>query len=698
MRCGDDLAVDPFEERPIGYRQVTEKTPGAGQIITVYHVPAGADENAAVDGAAAGIAWARPVVGVARRTYVSPISGSTNCPTIAPLYAGTGLYPFAPATNYDFRRGLLQSVTYKAEPVGNSPAVTVRQETFTYQYRNVAPALPAVIGLTYEQLINGQYNTYAYAKYPILTDFLYTVRQKTQTIPTGQGTNQSVTWYRYNNQGWLAAQAQSNSDGKYYRTRYKYLTDYPLTGPAVEARFQAMQQRLTLSGEQISADLVETISEVVSAGGEVRFAGATLNTFTPANQSSPTRPYQTLRWQPAAPLPLTSYDSTQVSTTATGGRELRVSNNFRIASTLLEVNERLLPLSTRLEAGRQLASVQLGYNGTMPVLQIANALSSEALFSDFESDKSLSFKAYNSNGQQLTPASQAARTGQAGVELSNGAYLNSYLPVSSAASYRLSFWARTSNGGTITVSVAGGVGGTPPTSQTIPVLAAAGKWQLYEATINLSAIPRTARGSYTLKLLSNLPVQLDDVLFVPADATAASTTYDLTKGKTSETDGRGRTVTYEYGVQGDLARVRDHNGAIVKQIDKVVAGQSSAIAPAITISENQIEGETITFTATSCGDLEYSWDFGDNTTTGFSTAATATHVYNIVGREQSFRITMRARDRSQGKVYTAPGFITIRAVPFVVSSCTNGVTAIDNCGLVADVLENTCDPSLPPAP
>jgi hypothetical protein len=208
VRCGDDLSEDPFEKRPIGYRQVTEQVTGKGQVVTVYHVPGSADESAAADGVAAGISWSRAVMGIARN------SNNSTCPSVAPLQAGTDLYPFAPATNYDFRRGLVQSIVSKAEPVGTAAPVVVRRETFAYTYRNLEPALPQVVGLAYEQL-SSERNLYAYAKYPILTDFLYAIRHQTEVIPNGSvANNQSDTWYNYNCRGGYRPRAKPTAMAK----------------------------------------------------------------------------------------------------------------------------------------------------------------------------------------------------------------------------------------------------------------------------------------------------------------------------------------------------------------------------------------------------------------------------------------------------------------------------------------------------
>lgn len=705
VRCGDDLTEDPFETRAIGYRRVSEHMTGRGQVVTVYHAPGSADEAFVAEEPAAGLnfSWARAVMGLGRQTYTLPKTGEVVCPSAAPLQAGTDLYPFSPATNYDFRRGLPQSVTYQAEPVGSAAPVMVRRETFAYEYRNLAPPtrLSGVTGLAYEQLTGGSHYTYAYAKYPILTEFLYAIRHQTEVMPNGSvAASQSDTWYNYNAQGWLSGQGKRNSDGKSYRTRYKYLTDYDLTGTAAEPRFQAMQQRAG-SIEYTKGTPVETITELVLSPTEVRFAGAILNTFAVATQGVPTRPYQVLRWQPAAPLPRPTttpppagtYDSIRVITNAAGGRELYVGPGFRLVSTILETTAQQLPLSTRTEAGRQRSAVQLDQSGTVSVLQIANALSSEVLFSDFESAKAYGF----SHAQGATLSAEAARTGKTGAALPGGAFLSGSLAACASTGYRLSFWARTT-AATLTLSVTasggGGTTGAPP-PQTLSVGKPGDTWQYYEAKMDLSGLSKSSLSNLALQLQTNASVQLDDVLFLPAYAAAASTTYDLTKGKTSETDGRGRTTFYEYNVLGDLARVKDHNGAIVKHMERVVAGQVPEISPSFTVGSRRYDGESLPFDATTAcsGNLEYSWDFGDGTKTAFAAASSVLHTFSTGGKIQSFAVTLLARVPEQGKVYRSVQYVEIRPAPLAVSSCMNGVVSIDNCGLQPDVLDNTCDPN-----
>ncbi|SFQ79440.1 PKD domain-containing protein [Hymenobacter arizonensis] len=709
VRCGDDLTEDPFEGRAIGYRRVSEQMTGRGRVVTVYQALGSADEAFVAEEPAAGLtfAWSRAIMGLGRATYTVPRREGTFCPSAAPLRAGTGLYPFAPATNYDFRRGLPLSITYQAEPVGNASPATVRRETFAYEYRDLTPTdrSVGVTGLAYEQLTGGAQQLYAYAKYSILTDFLYAIRRQTEVVPNGSlADNQSETWYNYNAQGWLASQGRRNSDGKAYRTRYKYLADYDLTGSAAEPRFQAMQQRIG-TNEHISATPVETITELVLSPTDVRFAGATLNTFAAASPGVPTRPYQVLRWQPAAalprptttPPPVGTYDSIRVVTNAAGGKELYVSPSFRLVSTVLETSAQQLPLSTRTEAGRQRSAVQLDQSGTVPVLQIANALSSEVLFSDFESAKPYGF----SLGQGATLRSDAARTGTTGASLPGGSFVTSSLVACANTAYRLSFWARTTAAATVTVSLTayagGGTAGAPP-AQPLVLGNTDGTWRYYEATVNLSGLTKPSLSNLALQLQTSAAVQLDDVLFLPSAAAAASTTYDLAKGKTSETDGRGQTTYYDYNVLGDLARVRDHNGSVVKQLERVVAGRAPEISPSFTITGSRYDGETLSFTAaTACStNLQYSWDFGDGTKTDFVAAPTVLHRFTTGGQIQSFAVTLLARV-GQGQVFRSVQYVEVRPAPLTVVDCVNGVVSIDNCGEQDDVLVNTCSPNQVPS-
>ncbi|UOQ83300.1 CBM35 domain-containing protein [Hymenobacter sp. 5414T-23] len=674
VRSGEDLLQDPFETRAIGYHQVTEVLPEKGEIVTVFHVAGSADEGfvAASNGVPD---WQRPFVGVARQL----INGST-CASVAPLQGGMELYPFVIAPNDEFRRGLPQRILYKAEPLGAAAGALVRQRDFVYEYRRVS-SLPSVTGLAYEQLGTATDATYAYGKYSLLTDYLYTMRQETTITPNATGSpTQSITAYRYNDKGWLAATATQNSDQGYVRTRYKYLSDYVLSSSSSDPRMQALVQRIT-SAEQISSDVVETISESVSATRQVRFLGATLNTFS---MRKPTlnplswisQPHQTWRWQPAQPL--ASYDSVRA---VAGSGDLYIASGFKLAATVLETDSYLTPLSTRVEAGRQITGQHLGYNGTLPVLQVANAMASEVLFSDFESTKDFGFKGYTSNQAEINSTSpQAARTGKAGMELTNGSYLLGTLPASTTSAYRLTFWAKAAAATTLEVNVPNSSIGAPP----IPIQGAGpdGKstWKLYEVLLDLRSIPSSNRGNYQLQLLAKGAVQLDDVTFLPVAAASTSTTYDLSVGKSSQTDSRGRTTYFEYNLAGELSTIRDHNRFITQQVEKALAGQKVVLAPSFQVSGSQIDGQEVVLAAISnCGQqMQYAWDFGDGSTLAFSSNSSVSHRFTTGGKDKFFPVKLRIRVGEKEYATTQP--VYIMRIPLIVTACMAGVVAVDDCG------------------
>jgi hypothetical protein len=681
VRSVEELAPDPFEDRHIGYRQVTEIVPSQGQVTTVFSVPGGADDISSDYNAASNLPqWQRPVFGIARQ------SNSGSCPAVAPLQATGELYPFAPAPNYNFARGLPLTVQYRAEPSsGTAPGSVVKQEAYSYQYTSVRPG--SVTGLRYEQLGDPSFPLYAYAKYSLLTDFFYAVRQQSIQLPVvGGTTNQTTTTYRYNTQGGLASRVTQGSDNILSRTRYKYLSDYALPASGTSGALQAMSTRV--KGEGVTADLVETISEIRPAGsaGPVAYVGATLQTFTTSSLpdanntlvSTATYPYQLRRWQ--AVQPVASYDSVRIVNNA-----LYIPTALREVATVLEVNASLTPLSTRTQAGRQLSGVLVGYEGSVPVLQTVNARASEVVFSDFETVATPSSFKIQAASNPTYIAASAARTGKAGLILGAGSSLTTSLPVSTTLQYRLVFWAQ---GAATTCTVALSTGTTPVFTQPV-AHDGAGKWQRYEVLL-------PNRANSQLSLTANGSLQLDDVLLLPVEASAVSTTYSFDLGKTSETDVRGRTTYYEYGPTGDLALVRDHNQAIVHQYQKVLPSRTVTTGISFTTSGTGLENEPLIFTATSGlkGALQYRWDFGDGATTSYATEASTTHIYPTLGSNKSYNVRLYVT--SQGTEYLYTTNVGIARQPLRLTNCTAGVVAVDDCYKTGNVqVDVSCNPNAP---
>ena len=690
VRSTEELAVDPFESRVVGYRQVTESVLGKGQVTTVFSVPGGADDLSSAANPDSNLPeWRRPVFGIARQ------QSAGTCPATAPLQTVSDSYPFAPAPNYDFCRGLPLTILYRAEPaLGTALGPLVRQENYTYQYVNARPGSLTVTGLRYEQLGDPATPLYAYAKYSLLTDFFYATRQQVTQLPVAGGaTNQTTIGFRYNNQGWLAAKIIQGSDNTLTRTRYKYLSDYALPASGASGPLQAMVTRVNAEG--IRSDIVETISEYRPAGsaGRVAYAGATLQTFTTgsvldANNNpviTPTYSAQLRRWLPAQLAP--SYDSVRIV-----NNTLYIPAALREVSSNLAVNANLTSLTSRTQAGRQLVGTHVGYAGTLPLLRITGAAAAEVIFSDFETtDNPNSFKIQfgGTNPTYTGITSLAARTGKSGLRLSLGDALVTNLPVSTAPQYRLVFWVKATTALTSTVTIGSG----QATAFTRPVTYdGSGQWRRCELLLPFANLSN--RSAYQLSITTNSTLQLDDVLLLPADASAASTTYDLAVGKTSETDERGRTTFYEYGPTGDLALVRDQNQAIVHQYQKILPGRTITAGISFTTSGTQVEGTPVAFTASSSlkGPVQYKWDFGDGTVTGYSNSEKASHSYALVGINKTYSIRLYVT--SQGTEYLYSNSVGIKSQPLLLTTCTAGVVAIDDCTHKAKV-DTGCNPNAP---
>lgn len=676
VRGDEDLSTDAFESRNIGYGQVVEKVTGRGRSIYTYGLFATVDDDAV------GSEWMRTRVGIARAA--NPSTG--NCPSVGSVVnAGMEQYPFPASTNNDFRRGLVQNVVHKAEPTASGEA-TVRTETFAYKL--VLPGVPIAAG-TYERLGTSD-PVYAYAGYALLGNYQYSVVQSGQVTNDQQGAGQAETMavaYGYNAQGWPASVVRKNSDNVLYRTRYKYLSDYNLTAAAPGPVLLAMATRNGQNG--ITNQPVETISEV-KRGNEVKMTAITLQTYRTVGGQ--TVPYQAWRWQPALAVSRGAYDSTWVHPMGSGN-ELTFDRRLRLVSTVQATDVHLRPLTVLRQTGRQLEATHLGYSGTLPILKITQAGAQEVLFSDFETATDFYVLNTNSYGD---PGS--ARTGTSGLLLQGSASIEGTLPESAAPVYKLSLWAKTSGGTSITVKVLN-ASNTAVWQQNVNV-AATNAWNLYFVNIDLATLLGTSsRANCRISISTAGPVNVDDVLFLPSTASAASITYDPVFGKTSETDGRGRTTFYEYNSVGELALVRDHNGAIVQKLASSY-GNSSSCSANFTYTGGLTDLSTVNFSTASVypDGTQYTWNFGDPTSGQANTDAgvSASHVFNTGDTEKDYAVTLSITT-PQGQNCSATDYVHIIRKPLAVDLLAHGLVYVDACATPVEYRTVAVDSSPLPA-
>lgn len=735
----DALNSDPFEGRTVGYQYVTERAVnqigvggGRGRTVTTFAVPATADDVTAtlLDGPA----WQRTVIGLGRTNNATG-TASSYVPggNYLPGYSG---YPLPLNTNLDHWRGVPLRVDVYNEPAAGSTTGTLAQRT-DYQYKfwqkptATGTPRPPVQGWAYEWVSSFTPVLVPCARYDLLTDFRVVVAQETHTLAdqiTAGRSQVSTAYYRYNDEGYVACRARRSSDGSGRRTSYKYLNDYRL--PAAPAALPANPTDLEVLAyrcyrENLTAEPIEIIEETVPAGTtNVQLLQATLNTFiaTPGGSAGTrTRPHKVLTWRQNTPVARSAYDSTQVTGSGSTA-QWHIGTRYQPTqpeAVVEAVDGRLdNPSSVSSRLGRTIQGTHWSYNGYLPALQIANAYASEVRFSDFESTVTADRQyAWTTT---LAASASARRTGGYGLSLTLGNTLETRLPVPAAGiltapdaeACRLVAWVRGTQGNALRVRLAYGTS-TPAYSQDFPVAATA-VWQRVEVVLGAGIAP-VDRPSYNLVLSAiNGALDVDDVLVLPANATARSLTYDPTQGVSSETDERGRTTYYEYNGAGQLRTVRDQQQNIIRQNTSVLASQQTDRPAQVSFSVGGIlkEGQVVSFNAPSmlCGAAitSYQWDFGcassSCTTTNTTTAApTCTYpVTSPVGFApgQSYTVTLTITT-STGGSYTSTQVVQLARVlppPIAQNACTQGPVTYYWCGGSPPGSIASCPPAVTPSP
>ncbi|MCB2407642.1 hypothetical protein [Hymenobacter lucidus] len=699
IRFNEDINIDAFEDRPLGYGRVTESVSGRGSSVTTFSLTGLgiADESSNLASAMAP-AWQRTVIGLARM--------AAGCTTPnAPYSPGYDGYPLAPSSSLHFARGLPLKVTHYAEPVGTAAPVLVKALDYNYAFRDLRPASSAwVMGFTYDQIGSASPAVYACARYQLLTDCQIALVGETQTTYNQELTSaavSSLTRYGYNAQGLLTTLVRTGSNGRTYRTRYKHAADYalpPSSSSNLSAGIQPLVKRYY--DEKITGDVIETIEEVITVNTsmvrQVQLLGVTLNTYRmeAGTYSQMSRPYQVLAWQPATPQ---TYADSARAVVENGTWQWKYDvAHLRPELAIEEVNDKHAPVSVNKKAGQLISGVHLGYQGNLPALQLQHAYASEARFSDFESTLPWQWQINPANTE---PGASAARTGSKGLLMGSGVTLKASLPMpastTSLPTYRLSLWVKSPSAGNLVVQVITTSSSAVFSTKSVAVTASASEWQHVQLAMTL---PSANRQNYSVVLSSDGPAfKVDDVLLLPTAAIAQSMTYDIRLGKTSETNDRGETTFYEYAGSGKLTLVRNHRGHIVRQFDRQALGQAEEDLVDFSTEGVWESGRPIQFTSTyNCANsISYVWSFGSTAAVVSDVnAATPTCTFPVVATVQNYTVTLQITTptgvRSKSKVISiAP------PPPRITSFCMNGVTQYDLCGN-NHATESCLGRSLPP--
>jgi hypothetical protein len=530
-----DLSPDPT----LLYERATMKQTGKGKTVYEYILPGMYPLTTQ-----AGYAdWSSPKVKIARST-------TSNCLAVGSLQIGYYLQPFAPNTNYDFERGLINKISDYSET-----GQLLHEKVFTYQ-RLGSPAV-VVNGIRYERLrnvdlspngstgyTNPSDNLYVYAKYSILANVGKVVLTETErTADMNDVTKFWSTTNTYTFSGthyMLQHLTQAGSDGITYKKRFKYAKDFAgITTPSsTDTVAQALKK---LNDDNRHGVIIETIN--LSISGTETLAGATLSVYNYFGSS-------------VFPKEMRVFKLDTIFTETTYSPLVGANQTFKargyLANTVIENYDSIgNPLTIR-DQSKSKKAFHIGYGKTLPVVSISNASADQVVYAGFES--------YTGGEFNIVPTGltyPAGWTGKKAILMNTSTTLErTSVRKGLGNSYRFSAMILSATAAQLTFKIWNGA--TLLYAGVLSYTASdVNQWKYLEGRIPIStpALPAT----YKLTVQSNATATVDDICFYPESASINTFTYEPLVGKTSETDTRGVSTFYDYDDIGRLKYLKDQD-------------------------------------------------------------------------------------------------------------------------------------------
>lgn len=611
---GDFIYRSPTNLAPDGgivYTRTTIKQTGKGKTVYEFLVPGVYPQTSFSD-------WS------ASKTFISRAQGTCN--VVGNLRTGYYAYPFAPSTNYDFERGLIDKVRDYAEN-----GTLVQERTFNYARLNTNTVL--VKGLKFEKRATD--DGFFYAPYTVMANvgkvmINETVKRADDITPINM--LEETTTYVYNaTHQMLESVSTSNSDGIVYKTKYKYAKDFVITNPDVTKPDVVALKGLNDNFRH--GELIETIQTSKEGANPAQTIGAKLTLFKNFNGKI---------------LPHISY----VFPSVQGFTETSISGSPQI----LSIHTAYIPVSTAISytmLGQPLsvidnknnkAGFHYGYGSTVPVATFSKAKAEEAVFDDFESTTSFGLEVV------AGPATKVQGwTGDKALTLAATSVLRRVNIEKAANQYRFSCWVKSAGSPQLTFKA---FNGALVMNTASFVYDGGGDWKYYEGTINTT----TNASPFTFEINANGSAEIDDVRFLPKNASIASTTIKPLLGTTSETNDNGLSVFKEYDEQGRLLYVKDQHKNVIqvneyRYMKETPAPLNSTFT--YTHYDDYFAQTPYNFTApVNCGSVTYSWKVND---VEVSTNAVLSHSFSGQGY---FEVALTVTSNS-GSVSTVRGFCVL---------------------------------------
>jgi hypothetical protein len=448
---------------------------------------------------------------------------------------GIYTYPFAPAKDINFKRGLLRKVIQY-----DATGKLLSQRSLAY----TQPQASSVVrGLKFENYTFStsplNFNLFYYSFYdiPVNQSSILIKERSTTVADTGAADSVSVVSnYTYNPNNSLSQTKQTGQDGSISISNLKYASDYLITSPASGDVAAAGIKKLNTTSR--SSAVIENWQTFTPIGSVTPITtGASLNlykdngTFALLDKSNVLPNGSTFVASSVATGATQgfSYDSDYITTT-TFGYEGSVPVNKVDLSTIP-------------------TGIHYATSTGLPVASFVNCSAENAVYEGFEFTTSHGLTGGVINAPSRTGEKAGNLDGTGGSKFASGTVTKL------GDSYRVSFWARAvSTGATITIN-AKNTGGTVQSTFNLLYSGPADKWQYLEGFLNTTSVS----SSFTIEVASNLAIRIDDFIALPASARVSSSTFLPLVGQTSTTDDRGNSSITVYDEKGRLTETYDRN-------------------------------------------------------------------------------------------------------------------------------------------
>ncbi|MBI1767622.1 MAG: PKD domain-containing protein [Bacteroidetes bacterium] len=580
------------------YTRVTESVSGRGYTEYIFDVP-----NTYPDASTAAT-WSK----VARPT------GST-C-TNALLMNGSYSYPFAPLKDLSYQRGYPLSVSDY-----NSTGSLTRQKTMTYT--SVASGI-VIRGLRYE--LTGDF--FQYSLYDIALNESKRLSEeitKTYSEETPSAFSTVTTDYLYNSQNLPKQITVTNGDQSVSKQYIRYSSYFNnITAPA--AGDQQANAIFKLNSNNRTAEVIETYQTFTPAQGTEAMAGATLNIYK--DYGACVWPYQVQSFVQGV--------AGTISATASNSTSFTADANYMVKGPVMDfVNG--LPMNQTDPVSKVTMGTHYATGTATPLANFANCKAENAVYEGFElvQDKGLTYSGTGVSVQSTGwTGKKSLQFGSANSTVTSTATLTKR-----GTTYRVSCWFYAAQNSTLTVQAKNGA-----TVQSSVVLnyTTPNQWKYLEGFMDVTAVS----AAFTLQLVANNTIQIDDFVAMPKQARVSYTSYLPLTGVTAQTDDRGNSSKMDYDSFGRPVKSYDRQRNL-KEVREYVTQRKGRIELSANFTANKVQyvvGQNVTFTAPAVPacltPVTYSWAITDfnNTVTNL----TGTNVSCSFPKYGSYSVTLTA--------------------------------------------------------